>query len=143
MELPEMRPPYVQSGSELLTTLDTLQRAISTAQTYRLQLLARLDETGHATDLGARDTTDLISVRHRLNRTDVKRDLTLAKDLTKYPTVTAALPDPYTAPDLDLNLDLDDADPAGPDPDDLDLTVDPEDSDTADADGDAIRGRWC
>ena len=114
MDLPEMRPPCQQSGSELLTTLDTLERAISAAQTYRLQVIARLDEMGHAAEVGARDTTELISVRHRLNRKDVKRDLHLAKDLTKYPAVSAALPDPYA------------------DPDDLD-----------DQRGTAGRGRWC
>ncbi len=106
-----MRPPCQQSGSELLTTLDTLERAVSVAQTYRLQVIARLDEMGHAAEVGARDTTELISVRHRLNRKDVKRDLHLAKDLTKYPTVTAALPDPYAAPD-----DLDDAGDGGEGP---------------------------
>ena len=111
MDLPEMRPPCQQSGSELLTTLDTLERAISVAQTYRLQVIARLDEMGHATEIGARDTTDLISVRHRLNRKDVKRDLHLAKDLTKFPAVSAALPDPYADPD-----DLDDAGDGGEGP---------------------------
>ena len=155
MELPEMRPPYVQSGSELLTTLDTLQRAISTAQTYRLQLLARLDETGHATDLGARDTTDLISVRHRLNRTDVKRDLTLAKDLTKYPDRHRRPPRPVHRPRRPrpgprrhrLRRPRRRR-PRRPGPDDtddldLDLAVDPEDTDAdaddtdADADGDS------
>ena len=78
-----------------------LDRAISAAQTYRLHALARLDEMGHAQEVGARDTTELISVRHRLNRKDVKRDLHLAKDLTKYPAVSAALPDPYASPDDD------------------------------------------
>ena len=111
-----MRPPSMQSGSELLATLDALQRAISLAQTHRLQAMARLDEMGHAQEAGARDTTELISVRHRLNRKDVKRDLHLAKDLTKYPAVTAALPDPYADPDVDpfdLDLDPDDGEPDG------------------------------
>ncbi len=105
MDLPEMRPPCQQSGSELLTTLDTLERAISAAQTYRLQVIARLDDMGHAAEIGARDTTELISIRHRLNRKDVNRDLHLAKDLTKYPAVSTALPDPYADPDDPDDLD--------------------------------------
>jgi hypothetical protein len=94
-----MRPPWQQSGSELLATLDALHTDAVLKETYRLQALARLDEMGHAAEVGARDTTELISVRHRLNRKDVKRDLQLAKDLTKYAAVTAALPDPYANPD--------------------------------------------
>ncbi len=114
MELLEMRPPCQQSGSELLATLDALHADAALKETYRLQALARLEEMGYATEVGARDTTELISVRHRLNRKDVKRDLHLAKDLTKYPVVSAALPDPYADPD--------------PDDPDLDLDLDPEDS---------------
>ena len=105
MEALEMRPPWMQSGSELLTTLDTLERAISAAQTYRLQVLARLDETGHAKEVGARHTAELVSRRHRLNPADVKRDLKLAEDLPKYPTVTAALPDPYSDDPEDADSD--------------------------------------
>ncbi len=101
MEALEMRPPWMQSGSELLTTLDTLERAISAAQTYRLQVLARLDETGHAKKAGARHTAELVSRRHRLNPADVKRDLKFVEDLPKYPAVTAALPDPYADTDTE------------------------------------------
>ncbi|WP_344219104.1 HNH endonuclease signature motif containing protein [Kribbella sancticallisti] len=97
MDLAEMHPAYTMSGSDLLTTLDALHTEAALRDTYRLHLLARLDEIGHAKDLGARDTTELLSMRHRLNPTDVRRDLKLALALPKYETVTAALPDPQTA----------------------------------------------
>ncbi|GAA1583649.1 hypothetical protein GCM10009789_41750 [Kribbella sancticallisti] len=97
MDLAEMHPAYMMSGSDLLTTLDALHTEAALRDTYRLHLLARLDEIGHAKDLGARDTTELLSMRHRLNPTDVRRDLKLALALPKYETVTAALPDPQTA----------------------------------------------
>ncbi|GAA1599486.1 hypothetical protein GCM10009789_61960 [Kribbella sancticallisti] len=97
METLEMRPPWLQSGSDLLSTLDALAAEDALRHTYRLQLIAHLDKIGHAKDLGARDTIELLSMRHRLNPTDVRRDLKLALALPKYETVTAALPDPQAA----------------------------------------------
>lgn len=95
MELVEMRPAYTMSGSETLAALDALHIEAATRDTYRLELLARLDETGHAKDLGARDTIRLLSMRHRLDATAVRRDLKLARGLGRYEAVTAALPDPH------------------------------------------------
>ncbi|WP_344218798.1 HNH endonuclease signature motif containing protein, partial [Kribbella sancticallisti] len=91
MELLEMRPACMQSGSELLTTLDALHAEAALRDSYRLQVIARLAEIGHAKDLGARDTIELLSLRHRLDPADVRRDLKLARALPKYSAVTAAL----------------------------------------------------
>jgi hypothetical protein len=87
----EMRPVWSMSGSEMLSTLDTLQADLTRLQTYRLELLAALESNGHATHLGARDTVELIATRHRLDPTEVRRDLRLATALPKYPDVQAAL----------------------------------------------------
>ncbi|HET6295046.1 MAG TPA: DUF222 domain-containing protein [Kribbella sp.] len=106
MEILGARPVYSMSGSEQLLTLDAARTEIARLQTLSLHLMAGLDESGHATELGAGDTVELLSLRHNLHPRDVRRDLTLAKALPKYPAVSAALPDP-TDLDLDLDLDLD------------------------------------
>jgi hypothetical protein len=79
------------SGSEMLSALDTVQADIARLQTYRLQLLAALEANGHASEIGARDTVQLIAVRHRLDAVDVRRDLRLATALPKYADVNTAL----------------------------------------------------
>ncbi|MBB5833761.1 HNH endonuclease [Kribbella italica] len=85
------RPVWSMSGSEMLTTLDGVQAQLDRLQTYRLELLAGLDANGHAAEIGARGTVQLISTRHRLDHTDVRRDLRLALALPKYEQVRAAL----------------------------------------------------
>jgi hypothetical protein len=107
MDLLEMRPACTMSGSDLLSALDALHAEAALRETYRLQLLARLDEIGHAKDLGARDTTELLALRHRLNPTDLRHDLKLAHALRKYEWVTAALPDPFGRPLADVDPDAD------------------------------------
>ncbi|MFC9695113.1 DUF222 domain-containing protein [Kribbella sp. NPDC056951] len=94
MEILAMPPVYTQSSSELLTALDTVQTAKALLKTYELQILGRLDEMGTASELGARDTVELVSERYRLDRADVRKDLTFTTALRKYPVVAAALPDP-------------------------------------------------
>ncbi|WP_405059379.1 HNH endonuclease [Kribbella sp. NBC_01505] len=94
MEILAMPPVYTQSGSELLSTLDTLMATAALIETLKLQTMARLDEIGTAQELGARDTTELVSQRYRLVPTDVRKDLTFAKNLPKYSAVADALPDP-------------------------------------------------
>ncbi|GAA1547211.1 hypothetical protein GCM10009741_58520 [Kribbella lupini] len=79
------------SGSEMLSALDATQAEIARLQARRLRLLAALDAHGHAAELGARDTAQLIALRHRLDSVDVRRDLRLAATLPKYPEVDAAL----------------------------------------------------
>ena len=86
------RPAWAMSGAELLTELDNLHATLSHLQTRRLHLIARLDQTGHARELGARDTVELLALRHRLDPTHVRRDLKHATALPRYPHLTAALP---------------------------------------------------
>jgi hypothetical protein len=110
MDLVDMRPVWSMSGSEQLTTLDALRDEIARLETYRLQVLAGFDAGGHAKELGARDTAELVSLRHRLNKADVRRDLKLAAALPKYELVSAALPTPTD----DLDDGQADADGSGP-----------------------------
>ncbi|GAB2582867.1 HNH endonuclease signature motif containing protein [Kribbella endophytica] len=85
------RPPWSMTGSEMLSALDAVQTQLTHLQTYRLQLLSALDTNGHAAEIGARDTVQLVAVRHRLDPTEVRRDLRLATALPKYAEVQAAL----------------------------------------------------
>src|SRR5882757_9202976 len=120
MELVDARPVWSMDGSELLTTLDQLHAEDARRGTYRLQVMDRLDEIGHAKELGARDVIELLAMRHRLDPGAVRSDLKLAKTLSKFPVVTAALPDPFaaTSPDADAEAEAEaeadaDADLAG------------------------------
>ena len=88
------RPAWAMTGAELLRELDGLHAVLSRLQTRRLDLLARLDDLGHARELGARDTTELIAIRHRLDPAVVRRDLKHATALHRYPVVAANMPDP-------------------------------------------------
>src|SRR6266540_3918483 len=88
------RPAWAMTGAELLRELDGLHATLSRLQTRRPDLLARLDDLGHAKQLGARDTTELIAIRHRLDPAVVRRDLNHATALHRYPVVAATLPDP-------------------------------------------------
>ncbi len=78
----------------MLTALDGVQAQLDGLQLYRLELLAAIDANGHAAEIGARDTVQLISTRHRLDHTAVRRDLRLALALPKYEQVRAALSEP-------------------------------------------------
>ncbi|MGC4941839.1 DUF222 domain-containing protein [Kribbella sp. DT2] len=94
MEQFGQRPVWTMSGGEMLTALDDVQAQLDHLQTYRLELLAAIEANGHAAEIGARDTVQLISTRHRLDHSDVRRDLRLALALPKYEQVRAALSDP-------------------------------------------------
>ncbi|WP_344113085.1 HNH endonuclease signature motif containing protein [Kribbella alba] len=133
MDLVEMRPVWSMSGSEQLTALDALYDEISRLETYRLQVLAGFDAGGHAKELGARDTAELVSFRHRLDKADVRRDLKLAAALPKYELVSAALP----TPGLDGDEPGSERDPAAPDSDQTgeDQTTGDEQADEENADG--------
>jgi hypothetical protein len=129
MELVEMRPVWSMSGSEQLAMLDAVQSTIASLQTYGLQLIAGLDQSGYAKEIGARDTARLLTFRYRKDPTDAHREVKLATALAKYPVVAAALPDPLRDDPADpLPDDL--ADPAGDDP------ADPLPDDPADPVGD-------
>ncbi|MEU4192600.1 DUF222 domain-containing protein [Kribbella sp. NPDC026611] len=86
------RAPWSMSGGELLSTLDQLDVAIAQAETYRLQVIARLDVIGHAREIGAYDTAQLLEYRYRLDRSRARRDVQLARALPKYDAVASALP---------------------------------------------------
>ncbi|MFC5265269.1 DUF222 domain-containing protein [Kribbella qitaiheensis] len=105
MEILGERPVWSMSASEQLAALDALQAEISRLQTYRLQLLADYDASGHAATLGAGDTARLLAFRHRLDPGVIKRDLSLAKALQKYPAVTNALPATGVGDPADANED--------------------------------------
>ncbi|WP_406053811.1 DUF222 domain-containing protein [Kribbella sp. NBC_00889] len=93
MELLDERPIWSMSGSEMLSALDAVDAELAQRQTYRLQLIAALDDIGHAHDIGAHDTVQLLAFRYRLDRPVAHRDVRLARALPKYRTVSAALTD--------------------------------------------------
>ncbi|WBQ02861.1 HNH endonuclease signature motif containing protein [Kribbella sp. CA-293567] len=99
METLRLRPAYLQSDSELLLTLDEVEAARTLLETLRLQLIADLESRGLAKSLGAKDTVEFLSLRHRRDPGDIRRDLRLATNLPKYEAVTAALPDPQAPVD--------------------------------------------
>src|SRR6266545_3505721 len=107
------RPAWALTGAELLTELDAAQAILSRVQARRLELLGCLDDLGHAKELGARDTTELVALRHRLDPAVVRRDIRNARALASYPVVSASLHGhPDTATDADADADAD----AGPVP---------------------------
>ncbi|TCC38001.1 DUF222 domain-containing protein [Kribbella speibonae] len=91
MAILDERPVWSMSSSEKLTALDAARAEIARLQVRCLHLTAGLDTDGHAQELGARDTVQLLSVRYRQDPADVRRDLRLARALHKYPAVSAAL----------------------------------------------------
>ena len=91
------------TGEQTLAKLDTLHDAMTRLAARRLELLRHLDDLGHARELGARDTVELMSLRHRLDPQTIRRDLRTAQALTRYETVASRLPgttsaDHITAP---------------------------------------------
>ncbi|WP_238166029.1 HNH endonuclease signature motif containing protein, partial [Kribbella caucasensis] len=104
MERLEQRPVWSMSGSDMLAALDTLQADLNRINTRRLELLAALDANGHATEIGARNTVQLIAIRHRLDPTAVRHDLKTAKALPRYEAVNTAL---HTDPTTNANANTD------------------------------------
>ncbi|WP_433012015.1 DUF222 domain-containing protein [Kribbella sp. CA-294648] len=99
METTQLLPPSRLGDSDLLSTLDAVDAALSTLTTYRLQLVADFDQRGLASEHGARDTIEFLSLRHHRNRREIKQDLKTAEALPTYTAVTAALPDPAAPAD--------------------------------------------
>ncbi|MEU8223183.1 DUF222 domain-containing protein [Kribbella sp. NPDC048915] len=91
MTMLDERPVWSMSDGELLSALDATQAELDRLQVRRMELAAALDERGCAKELGARDTVQLLSVRHRRDPAEVRRELRLAAALHKYPAVAAAL----------------------------------------------------
>ena len=77
---------------DAVAALDEVDADLARRQTYRLRLIAGLDTIGHAQDIGAHDTAQLLAFRYRLDPPQARRDLRLALALPKYADVSAALP---------------------------------------------------
>ncbi|MGW5194750.1 DUF222 domain-containing protein, partial [Kribbella sp. NPDC004138] len=91
MELLGERPAWSMSGGELLSTLDTLEAELARLEAYRLSVVAAIESTGYATELGARDTAELLRFRYRLDAPAARRTLRLAQTAPHYPAVATAL----------------------------------------------------
>jgi hypothetical protein len=86
------RPVWSMSGAEMLSTLDALDAELARLQTYRLHVIAGLEDVGYAEEIGAHDTAQLLAFRYRLDRPEARRDVRLARNLAKYDAVATALP---------------------------------------------------
>ncbi|MEV6267248.1 DUF222 domain-containing protein [Kribbella sp. NPDC051936] len=91
MELLGERPAWSMSGGELLSTLDTLEAELARLEAYRLSVIAAIESTGYAQELGARDTAELLRFRYRLDSPAARRTLRLAQTAPHYPAVSTAL----------------------------------------------------
>ncbi|MFD7159263.1 DUF222 domain-containing protein [Kribbella sp. NPDC059898] len=76
---------------EVLPALDKVRTQIARLRSVELQLIARAETDGLPEEVGARDTVELLTVRHRRDRTEVSRDVRLARALPKYQAVNTAL----------------------------------------------------
>jgi hypothetical protein len=94
MEILGERPLWSMSDSEKLSSLDAAYAEIARLETLSLHLIAGLDTTGYAKELGAGTTARLLTFRYRIDAAKARRDVHLANALPKYPAVAAALPDP-------------------------------------------------
>lgn len=98
MDVLDGRPVWSLTDREVLPALDSVDAAIIRLQGIRLQLTARIEETGYAQELGARDSVELLSLRYRQDRAEAWRDVRLARALPKYNAVTTALTDGIQLP---------------------------------------------
>ncbi|WP_371405388.1 HNH endonuclease [Kribbella sp. NBC_00662] len=96
MEVLGERPVWSMSDSEKLSALDAVVAEKARLETLELHLIAAIDQSGYATDLGAGDTARLLTHRYRTDATEARRQVRIATDLPKYSATTAALPDPST-----------------------------------------------
>ncbi|NIK60770.1 HNH endonuclease [Kribbella shirazensis] len=93
------RPVWSLADSELLPALDALDAEITRMQADRLQLIARVENTGYAQELGVRDCVELLSFRYRQDRAEAWRDVRLARALPRYAAVNTALAQGVNLPD--------------------------------------------
>ncbi len=94
MELLGERPAWSMNGSEALSSIDSIDAEIARLEAARLPYIARVVETGHAEELGARNTAELLAFRYRMDPRKAHSTVRLALALPKYAAVTDALPDP-------------------------------------------------
>ncbi|MGZ0149070.1 DUF222 domain-containing protein [Kribbella sp. WER1] len=84
---------------EVLPALDQVDAEITRLQALRLQLISRAEESGLPQELGARDTVELLTLRHRRDRPEAWRDVRLARALPRYGAVATTLAEGIDAPD--------------------------------------------
>ncbi|MEV0286618.1 DUF222 domain-containing protein [Kribbella sp. NPDC050820] len=94
MEILGEQPAWSMTDSEKLSRLDATVAELHRLETYYLQLIADLDASGYARELGAGDTARFLSTRYRLDSAQARHDLRLATTLPKYDAVADALADP-------------------------------------------------
>jgi len=94
MEILGARPVWSMSDSEKLSSLDATYAEIARLETLKLHLIAGLETTGYATEVGAGTTARLLTFRYRIDAAKARQDVDLATTLPKYPAVAAALPNP-------------------------------------------------
>ncbi|GAB3920781.1 hypothetical protein GCM10029976_006830 [Kribbella albertanoniae] len=94
MELLGERPAWSMNGSEALSSIDSIDAEIARLETARLPYVARVAETGHAEELGTRNTAELLAFRYRMDPRKAHATVRLALALPKYAAVADALPDP-------------------------------------------------
>ncbi|WP_329003768.1 HNH endonuclease [Kribbella sp. NBC_00709] len=127
MEILGERPVWSMSDSEKLSALDAVVAEKARLETLELQLIAGIDASGYATELGAGSTARLLTKRYRIDSAGAHRNVRLATRLTKYAATSAALPDPavpFASPSAATNPDTGDAAPEPPGtPDAADLTA--------------------
>ncbi|MDX6262999.1 MAG: hypothetical protein QOH84_4687, partial [Kribbellaceae bacterium] len=91
MEISQLRPTCLQSDDELMVTLDTVVAARRQLNTIYLELVRDVESRGLAPELGAKNTVELLELRHRRDASEIRSDLKFLKNLRKYGTVAAAL----------------------------------------------------
>ncbi len=67
MEILGERPVWSMSGSEMLSSLDAAFAEIARLETFALHLMAGLETTGYAQELGAGTTARLLTFRYRID----------------------------------------------------------------------------
>ena len=119
MEILGQRPVWSMSDGEKVSSLDAAYAEIARLETFALHVIADLDDTGYAQDIGAGTTARFLTLRYRIDAAKARRDVHLATALTNYPTVAAALPDPRpTTPTDTADDDVGDNTAAGNSPGD-------------------------
>ncbi|MBP2350949.1 hypothetical protein JOF29_002032 [Kribbella aluminosa] len=85
------RAAELMSEEELVRALDESEADLARRQAYHLRLIAALDNTGHAEKVGARNLTQYLQYRYRLDHYRAHRDVQLARALPKYPAISSRL----------------------------------------------------
>jgi len=93
---------WSMSGGEMTCDLDATYAEIARLEIHALHLVAGLESTAHAQEVGAGTTARFLALRYRIDATKARRDVRLAMALPKYPAVAAALPTVCPATPTDL-----------------------------------------